>query len=62
MKKSIMYNLAHKETDIFKKMIEKPYVYLLRGWLTNNWSLVTSHAFEPTPLSEICLLRIQAYS
>jgi hypothetical protein len=62
MKKNIMYDLAHKETDVFKQMIEKQYVYLLRGWLTNNWSLVTSHALEPTPLSEICLLRIQAYS
>jgi hypothetical protein len=41
MKKSIMYDLAYKETDV---------------------SPVTSHALEPTPLSEIFLLRIQDYS
>jgi hypothetical protein len=62
MKKNIMYDLAHKKTDVFKQMIEKPEVYLLRGLLTKNWSPVTSHALEPTPLSEICILRIQAYS
>jgi hypothetical protein len=54
MKKNIMYDLAQMETDVFKKM--------LRGLLTNNWSPATSHALEPTPLSENCLLRIQAYS
>jgi hypothetical protein len=59
--KNIMYDLAHKETDVFKQ-IEKPYVYLLQAWLTNNWSPVTSYALDPTPLSEICLLRIQTYS
>jgi hypothetical protein len=62
MKKNIMYDLAHKETGVFKQMIDKPKVYLLRGLLTNNWSPATSHALEPTPLSEIYLLRIQAYS
>jgi hypothetical protein len=62
MEKNIIYDLPHKETDVFKQIIEKPQVYLLRGLLTNNWSPVTSHVLEPTPLSEICLLRIQSYS
>jgi hypothetical protein len=35
---------------------------LLRGCLTNNWPPFTSHTVETTPLSEICLLRIQGYS
>jgi hypothetical protein len=39
-------------------MIENQYVNLVRGY---NWPPVTSITLEPTPLSEIGLLRTQGY-
>jgi hypothetical protein len=33
-----------------------------RPVVCNNWPPVTSHTLEPTPLSEIFLVRIQGYS
>jgi hypothetical protein len=60
MKKNIMYDLAHKETDVFKQMIDKYTCFEGGLQTTGRLSLLTP--WNPTPLSEICLLRIQAYS
>jgi hypothetical protein len=49
MKKNIMYDLAHKETDVFKQMIEKPKYTCFEGGLQTTGRLSILTPWNPPP-------------